>query len=107
MWACAAAGYNTVWAIIIPMFGYIAALSFILPQATAGALSPFGDMAGSAMSNLGFIQTCIAAATAAISGILFNNTQMPMVTIIALFSVGSLASYYGLVKPLRNTQPKH
>ena len=107
MWACAAAGYNTVWAIIIPMFGYIAALSFILPQATAGALSPFGDMAGSAMSNLGFIQTCIAAATAAISGILFNNTQMPMVTIIALFSVGALASYYGLVKPLRNTQPKH
>ena len=107
MWACAAAGYNTVWAITIPMFGYIAALSFILPQATAGALSPFGDMAGSAMSNLGFIQTCIAAATAAISGILFNNTQMPMVTIIAIFSVGSLASYYGLVKPLRNTQPKH
>ena len=107
MWACAAAGYNTVWAIIIPMFGYIAALSFILPQATAGALSPFGDMAGSAMSNLGFIQTCIAAVTAAISGILFNNTQMPMVTIIALFSVGALASYYGLVKPLRNTQPKH
>ena len=107
MWACAAAGCNTVWAIIIPMFGYIAALSFILPQATAGALSPFGDIAGSAMSNLGFIQTCIAAATAAISGILFNNTQMPMVTIIALFSVGSLASYYGLVKPLRNTQPKH
>ena len=107
MWACAAAGYNTVWAITIPMFGYIAALSFILPQATAGALSPFGDMAGSAMSNLGSIQTCIAAATAAISGILFNNTQMPMVTIIAIFSVGSLASYYGLVKPLRNTQPKH
>jgi hypothetical protein len=59
------------------------------------------------MSNLGFIQTCIAAVTAAISGILFNNTQMPMVTIIALFSVGALASYYGLVKPLRNTQPKH
>jgi len=107
MWACGAAGFNTVWAIIIPMFGYIAALSFILPQATAGALSPFGGMAGSAMSNLGFIQTCIAATTAAISGILFNNTQMPMVTIIAIFSVGSLASYYGLVKPLRNTQPKH
>lgn len=107
MWGCGAAGFNTVWAIIIPMFGYIAALSFILPQATAGALSPFGDMAGSAMSNLGFIQTCIAATTAAISGVLFNNTQMPMVTIIAILSVGSLASYYGLVKPLRNTELEH
>ena len=101
MWGSAVAGYHTMWALIIPMFGYIAALSFILPQATAGALSPFGHMAGSAMSNLGFIQTCIAATIAAISGILFDGTQIPMVTIIALLGVGSLASYYGLVRPLK------
>jgi len=101
MWGSAVAGYHTMWALIIPMFGYIAALSFILPQATAGALSPFGHMAGSAMSNLGFIQTCIAATIAAISGILFDGTQIPMVTIIALLGVGSLVSYYGLVRPLK------
>lgn len=101
MWGSAVAGYNTVWALIIPMFGYIAALSFILPQATAGALSPFGHMAGSAMSNLGFIQTCIAATIAGISGLLFDGTQMPMVTIIAVMGIGSLASYYGLIRPLK------
>jgi len=102
MWGSAIVGYNTMWALIIPMFGYIAALAFILPQATAGALSPFGDMGGSAMSNLGFIQTCIAAIIAGISGLLFDGTQMPMVTIIAVMGIGSLASYYGLVKPLKN-----
>ena len=101
MWGSAVAGYKTVWALIIPMFGYIAALSFILPQATAGALSPFGHMAGSAMSNLGFIQTCIAATIAGISGLLFDGTQMPMVTIIAVMGIGSLASYYGLIRPLK------
>lgn len=105
MWASAVAGINTAWAITIPMFGYIAALAFILPQATAGALSPFGNMAGSAMSNLGFIQTCIAASVAALSGILYDGTQMPMVTIIALLGIGSLASYYGLVKPLKKAAP--
>ncbi|MGB0577192.1 MAG: multidrug effflux MFS transporter [Alphaproteobacteria bacterium] len=106
MWGSAVAGYNTMWALIIPMFGYIAALSFILPQATAGALSPFGDMAGSAMSNLGFIQTCIAATIAGISGLLFDGTQMPMVAIIAVMGIGSLVSYYGLVRPLRNLPSK-
>ncbi|MBK17937.1 MAG: hypothetical protein CMM52_03750 [Rhodospirillaceae bacterium] len=105
MWGCAIIGINDIWAIIVPMFGYMAALAFILPQATAGALSPFGDMAGSAMSNLGFIQTCIAAAIAALSGFLYDGTQMPMATIIALLGIGSLVSYYGLVKRLKRPVP--
>ncbi len=100
MFFLALAGQNNIWAIIIPMFGFIASLSFILPQATAGALSPFGDMAGSAMSNLGFLQTCISAVVAGIASVLFDGTQMPMVTIIAVFGVGTLLSYYGFIRPL-------
>lgn len=100
MFFLAVAGQNNIWAIIVPMFGFIASLSFILPQATAGALSPFGDIAGSAMSNLGFLQTCISAVVAGIASFLYDGTQMPMVTIIAVFGMGTLFSYYGFIRPL-------
>lgn len=100
MFGLAIAGINNVWAIIFPMFGYIAALSFILPQATAGALSPFGSMAGSAMSNLGFLQTCVAAGVAALCGLLYDGTQMPMVTMIGALSIGIFLSNIFLVRRL-------
>ena len=100
MFLLALAEQNNIWAIIIPMFGFIGSLSFILPQATAGALSPFRNMAGSAMSTLGFLQTCISAVVAATASVLYDGTQMPMVTIIAVFGVGTLFSYYGFIQPL-------
>ena len=100
MLALALAGVDTIWAIAVPMFGFMAAFSFVVPAATAGALSPFGDMAGSAMANLAFLQTCFSAAIAALAGLLFDGTQMPMVTMIAVLGVASLLAWLFLVRPL-------
>ncbi|MDC0033695.1 multidrug effflux MFS transporter, partial [Alphaproteobacteria bacterium] len=61
MLVLALAGFDTLWAIMVPMLGIMIALAFVVPSATAGAISPFGDMAGSAMANFGFIQTIISA----------------------------------------------
>ena len=51
----ALSGINTLSAIMLPMVGIMVALAFVVPAGTAGAISPFGHMAGSAMANFGFL----------------------------------------------------
>ena len=101
MLGLALAGINTLWAIMAPMLGVMISLSFMLPTATAGAMSPFGDMAGSAMANLGFIQTCVSASISAIVGLAFDGTQIPMVVAIAVMCVALLLAYVMLIRPLQ------
>ena len=91
---------NTLWAIMLPMLGIMISLAFVVPAATAGALSPFGHMAGSAMANFGFLQTCFSAIVASIVGFLFDGTQIPMVITIGILSVGLFFAYVVLVRPL-------
>ena len=76
------------------------ALSFVMPAGTAGALSPFGHMAGSAMANFGFIQTCVSATVSAVVGFMFDGTQMPMVIAIGVFCGGLIFAYWFCVRPL-------
>ena len=97
----ALAGIDTLWAIMVPMLGVMISLSFVLPTATAGAMSPFGNMAGSAMANLGFLQTCVSASVSAIVGLAFDGTQMPMVVAIAVMCVALLFAYLMLIRPLQ------
>ena len=47
--------------VLVPLFLYIAALGFTFPNASAGALAPFPDAAGSASALLGSLQFAIAA----------------------------------------------
>lgn len=100
MVALAVAGINTVVAIVAPMAGFMAAYSFIIPQGTAGALSPFPETAGAASSLLGFLQICVGTATATTVGFLDDGTQMPMVIAIGIMGVGLLLAYIFLVRPL-------
>lgn len=99
---------NTLWAIMLPMLGVMISLAFVVPAGTAGALSPFGHMAGTAMANFGFLQTCFSAIVASIVGFLFDGTQMPMVICIFVLSVGLVFAYFFLVRPLGkiNSEPR-
>jgi DHA1 family bicyclomycin/chloramphenicol resistance-like MFS transporter len=99
MLGLALAGIDTLWAIMVPMFGFMAAFSFVVPAATAGALSPFGDMAGTAMANLAFFQTCFSALVAFVVGQLFDGTQMPMVATIGALGVAAPIAYLVLIGP--------
>lgn len=98
-------GINTLWAIMLPMLGVMISLAFVVPAATAGALSPFGHMAGSAMANFGFLQTCFSAIVASIVGLLFDGTQMPMVIFISVLCMGLVFAYVFLVRPLGKIEP--
>ncbi len=100
MLVLAIAEVNTLWAIMFPMLGVMIALSFVMPAGTAGALSPFGHMAGSAMANFGFIQTCVSATVSAVVGFMFDGTQMPMVIAIGVFCGGLIFAYWFCVRPL-------
>jgi len=85
-------------AIVVPMFLFMAAFMTTMPQATAGALTPFPEIAGSASSLLSFCQLLIASSTALIVGTAFDGTQRPMATSIAAASLLTFAAYQLLVR---------
>ncbi|HVO87723.1 MAG TPA: multidrug effflux MFS transporter [Casimicrobiaceae bacterium] len=91
------AGVNHPAAIVVPMFAYMVSLMTTMPQAMAGALTPFADIAGGAAALLSFCQFLLASTTALLVGIVFDGTSRPMTTAIALAAVLSFASFAGLI----------
>lgn len=78
----------------------LAAHAFVNPAIATGAISPFAHMAGTASSLLGFIQFLAAAAMTAIVGMLDDGTPLPMAAGICVSSLGVLAVYLFLIRPL-------
>ena len=77
-------------ALIVPMIGYLFATSFILPNLTAVALSPFPHIAGAASSLLGAITFALGALISSALGALFDGSALPLATVIALAGIGAL-----------------
>ncbi len=80
-------------AIVVPMFMFMVAFMATMPQATAGALTPFPRMAGSAASLLSFVQFLAAATVAQIVGVAFDGTARPMATAIAVAALLSFVAF--------------
>ena len=99
MAALAWAGVATVAAIFVPMFVYLAGLAFVIPQATAGALSPFPHMAGAAASLFGFLLFCVGAGAGTLVALLDDGTQRSMTDIIGATGVGMFAVLFFFVLP--------
>jgi DHA1 family bicyclomycin/chloramphenicol resistance-like MFS transporter len=96
----ALAGVLSIWAIVVPMFIYIAGYGLVLPQATAGALSPFPQLAGTASALVGFVQFSGGAASATVVGLLHDGTQMPMTLAIGAAGIGVAVAFRVFVRPL-------
>jgi MFS transporter, DHA1 family, multidrug resistance protein len=80
-------------AIVAPMFVYMVAFMLTMPPATAGALTPFPQIAGSASSLLSFCQFVVASTAALLVGLTFDGTSRPMATAIAVGSAGAFLSF--------------
>ena len=80
-------------AIIVPMFVYMVSFMLTMPPATAGALTPFPQIAGSASSLLAFCQFLAASTAALIVGFTFDGTARPMALAIGAASVAAFASF--------------
>lgn len=87
-------------AVVVPMFLYMVSFTGTMPQATAGALTPFAEFAGAASSLLSFCQFVFAASAALAVGLAFDGTQRPMASAIALASALTFASFRLLVPRL-------
>lgn len=90
--ALAWAGLSHPAAIVAPMFLFMIALMTTMPQATAGGLTPFPDISGSAASLLLFCQLVLASTAALVVGVTFDGTQRPMATVIAVTSALTFAA---------------
>jgi MFS transporter, DHA1 family, multidrug resistance protein len=83
--AVVAAGIPGVW-LVAAMAVYLAGLGLAMPQAMAGALTPFPDRAGTAASLMGLVQQTVAAAVAAVIGGYLGGSAWPMTGVVLAMS---------------------
>jgi DHA1 family bicyclomycin/chloramphenicol resistance-like MFS transporter len=96
MLAAAALGLTSPIALALPMALYLCGLGLTMPQAMAGALTPFPERAGAASSLLGFLQQVTGSSIGILVGQTFGPTALPLAVIIA--AMGTLALVLALVK---------
>ena len=89
MAAVVALGFTHVAWLVGAMMIYLAGLGLALPQAMAGALTPFPDRAGTASSLMGFAQQGSAAIAAAAVGLYLGRSAWPVAGVVA--AMGCLA----------------
>jgi len=92
-------GFGGFVGILIPLFFYISSHGFILPNTTALAMAPHGEVAGSASALLGTLQFVLASALGLLVGVFANGTPVPLAAVIAgcgvtAFLAGLTASKY-------------
>jgi DHA1 family bicyclomycin/chloramphenicol resistance-like MFS transporter len=66
---------------------YLFGCSFLIPNATAAALSPFPRMAGAASSLLGALPFGLGALVSAVLAAAFDGSTRPMALAIAAFGL--------------------
>ncbi len=90
------AGAEGVAAIVGPVALVMVGAGLVLPNALAGAVGPFGDMAGTASALLGFAQMLLAALAGLIVGHFGSDSAVPMMLGIALANLLAVVAYRGL-----------
>ena len=87
MCAALALGLTSLVAIVLPTTLYLFGLGLTMPQAMAGALTPFPDRAGAASSLLGFVQQSSAAILGALVGHMLGESAWPIAGPLAAMGV--------------------
>ena len=84
-----ATGFGGLWGILVPLFGYVASLGFVMPNSTATALESHGRRAGFASAVMGSLQFGLAAIASAMIGRLHDGSALPLALVMA--TCGTLA----------------
>jgi DHA1 family bicyclomycin/chloramphenicol resistance-like MFS transporter len=80
---------------VLSMLVYHAGLMIAMPQAIAGAMTPFPDCAGTASSLVGLVQQSSAALLGTIVGLTLGQTAWPLAISIAATGCLSLSLWAG------------
>lgn len=73
-----------LWPLLMPLFGCIASLGFLMPNSSACAMAGQGRHAGSASALMGSLQFSVAAGASALVGALHDGSALPMAVVICL-----------------------
>jgi len=76
-----------------PLFVLVSSIGFIVPNATALALSRRPDAAGTGSALLGVIQSGVGAAGAPLVGVAGISSALPMAGVIALSGTGAILAF--------------
>jgi DHA1 family bicyclomycin/chloramphenicol resistance-like MFS transporter len=90
MVAAVALGLTSAASLVLPMAIYLAGMGMVLPQAIAGAMTPFPERAGAASALLGFIQQGAAALCGAVVGWLLGENAWPLAAAVAAMGCATL-----------------
>jgi DHA1 family bicyclomycin/chloramphenicol resistance-like MFS transporter len=96
MLAVVLVGATSPLALAAPMALYLCGLGLAMPQAMAGALTPFPERAGAASSLLGFVQQVVASSIGILVGQMLGESALPLAAVVAC--TGALALVLALVK---------
>jgi len=92
---------NGVWLVAV-MALYLAGIGLAMPQAMAGALTPFPERAGTAASLMGLVQQTAAAIVAVAIGAYLGRSAWPVAGVVAAMGCSSFA-IWALTRKLRAT----
>lgn len=90
MVASVALDLSSAFSLVLPMAVYLAGMGMVLPQAIAGAMTPFPERAGAASSLFGFVQQTVSAVCGAAVGWFLGQTAWPLVIAVAAMGCATL-----------------
>jgi MFS transporter, DHA1 family, multidrug resistance protein len=79
--------------ILVPLFFVVSLRGLTFPNASAGAMAPFPEKAGSASALLGSVQFAISAVASAAIGVFHDGTAVPMAAVIGTCGLLAFVSY--------------
>lgn len=89
-------GFGGFAGILVPLFCFIACHGFVMPNTTALAMAPHGQVAGSASALLGTLQFVLGATAGTLVGVLGTGTAVPFAAVIATCGVAAVVTYQTL-----------
>jgi DHA1 family bicyclomycin/chloramphenicol resistance-like MFS transporter len=94
--ACAVSGVGSLMGIVVPLFGFVASLGFVFPNATALAMAPQGANAGTAAALLGILQFGLATVSSVLVSAAQNGSAVPMAAAILACAAASFVALRAL-----------
>lgn len=76
-------------AVVLPMAAFLFGTAFVVPNATAAALSPYPQIAGAASSLLGSLPFALGALVSAALAAAYDGSMRPMAASVAAFAVAA------------------
>jgi MFS transporter, DHA1 family, multidrug resistance protein len=96
--AAVSTGALGVWGVLVPLFGLMSGVGFVMPNAMALALAEHAEITGSGSALLGLFQFGLGAASAPLVGLAGRGTAVPMGLTIAGFTLAALVATAGLTR---------